>query len=145
LENNVAFVNEKISVEEKSKDSFTGFSGPFGLVKPEDLEVSYWTIDRERSAFLLYTGGGGGSHVGSPRREWYGLHWNGEIARFAADEVVSVDERGQLLTWEYPELRLPESTTISRQDWVALLKDALEAMGLSYHREWVYAVRCDIR
>jgi hypothetical protein len=98
LENNMAFVNEEVPPNAKRLYSFAGFVGPFGPMNPEDLNHDRWTIDHERNAFLLYTGGGGG-HVDSPRREWYGLYWNGEAAHFAADQVITADGQGQLLTW----------------------------------------------
>ncbi len=108
----MTFENESVPTDAKEKYDLTGFVGPFGPCKVDDLELYKWTIDRERNAFLLFVGGGGGAHQGVPRREWYGLWWGGEIAHFAADEVITKDSQGQLLTWDQASLRLPVQTQV---------------------------------
>ncbi len=138
----MTFVNESVPTDAKEKYDLTGFVGPFGPCKVGDLELYKWTIDRERNAFLLFVGGGGGAHQGVRRREWYGLWWGGEIAHFAADEVITKDSQGQLLTWDQASLTLPANTNCTREHWIGLLRDALDAKGLGYNRNYVQEVKC---
>jgi hypothetical protein len=140
MENYMAFINKEVPVDEKKTYDFRGFQGPFGPCKPEDLGTYMWTIDRERNAFLLATGGGGGQHQGVPRREWYGLYWDGAVAHFSGDFVVSRDPRGQLLTWEQPKFIVPSHSQKHRSEWVALLKEALDVQGLYFDRSNIYTV-----
>ena len=138
----MTFVNEPVPADAIEKYDLNGFVGPFGPRKVIDLDLSMWTIDHERLAFLLYTGGGGGPHQGAPRRKWYGLWWNGEIAHFEGDEVVTLDSKGQLLTWDHAALKLPNHTKIPRNLWIEVLQEALEEKGLGFNRNFVYAVVC---
>lgn len=142
----MTFINESIPEDIKQTFDFSVFHDPFGRPhKFESWGQPMWTIDKERDAFLIYTGGGGGEHVGTPREEWFGLWWKGDVVHFSGQPIVTEDEKGQLLTWQVPKLFVPPHLIDRRAEFVALLKDALEGKGLGYRRDYVYAVKVDLQ
>ena len=52
----MAFVNEAVPEEQKSKFDPKVFFDPFNFNQP--IRAFRWTIDRERDVFLIYLGGG---------------------------------------------------------------------------------------
>jgi hypothetical protein len=141
----VPFINEDIPDPDLKNFDVSSLKNIFGKpFKFEPFGKPKWTVDRERNAFLLYVGGGGGDHLGTPREETHALWWNGDVASFTGDLIVTQDESGKVLTWDRPRLHLPDHLKSRRDEFLALVREALDAKGWGYDRACLNAVVVDL-
>lgn len=127
----MTFVNEHIPETEKEKFTFPVFTRPDGS-KPT---LSWWTIDRERNAFLVITNILGGGYEGTPETHYYVLSWNGNLIRFAGDPQTSGSmETGQVMSWRLHHLVIPPALQNSQKEVLQLIREALDAKDWPYRR-----------
>lgn len=133
----MTFVNELIPEAEKDKFPFPVFTRTDGS-KPT---LWKWTIDRERSVYLVCVKKEGGSYEGTPETRHYILKWKENLISFAGESVITGRVKiDQAISWHIHHLAIPPSL-INRKDKVLILiREALEAMGWLYDRECLVAV-----
>lgn len=126
----MAFVTEHIPSDVLDSFDFSIFKEMFERHLPSKLRpTANWTRDKDRDAFLLWTGGGGGPHVDAPRQDMFALWWKSDIVYFIGEPVDSRDSDCQVLTWKNVRLGIPDHLKPRRDEFVALLKEALIAEG----------------
>lgn len=126
----MTFVNEIIPEEEKAKFTFPVHTDRNGS-KPT---LKKWTIDRVRSAFLVFTDSEGGGYEGTPITKHFVLSWGGELIYLSADPSPCFrDENGGVVKpWRVHDLRIPPSLAGRRDDVVQLIREAFRTMGDLY-------------
>lgn len=157
----MAFVNEEYSAEEKP------FVDRLVAKRPPSTRIpgsSWWTVDRERKAFLALVGLSGGAHEGTQETNHYVLlcqrfsaHWNGEAQEiehyvlvldgyeicFSGEyHMTGYRSKGepQIMTWTIHQLSVPFGLASRKKEVLALVREALDAQGLGHHREYVASV-----
>lgn len=121
----MAFVNEEISDEDKSRIStaiaFEKISAQAQWV-PRFLPPEYWTVDRERGVYLFYLTGGGREQL-----PYYVLGVDGQTVVFNVDDKSkgnhSVGIRGQ---YEVHDLRIPSALEARREEIKEIIRQGLE-------------------
>ena len=134
---NMAFVNEIIPEEEKAKFTF-----PVSTQRDGSKPTLYmWTIDRKRNAFLVHTKSDGGSYEGTPEEMHYVLSWHGSLINFIGTYAIggNLDE-GYVISWHLRELVLPPELKMLDEDAFALIREAMDVMGLRFNRTRIAAV-----
>jgi hypothetical protein len=115
----MGFVNEKISEEDVKKYDFEGLSKTFH-VSLSNLKYQ-WTIDRERSIFLVF--------LIQHREEEYChflLWWDGQFIPFSISYLATGNPYGELsITWDKPLFAFPDDFNASYDEVVRVLKEAL--------------------
>jgi hypothetical protein len=84
----MAFVNEAVPEEQKSKFDSKIFFNPFSFNEP--IRPFRWTIDRERDVFLIYLGGGGRSRRDPNYLRLAGRATSSSLMVFKRQRVVAV-------------------------------------------------------
>ncbi len=137
----MAFINERIPEDFKNTFDFSIFSGPFSYWKPKDIELYKWTVDRERDAFLLHLASGGRGLPEEPTHSWFVLYSKGDLLYFDSEVQRKKDEHGWLMTWTNPNIRIQNGKEGRSTELIALLYEALAAMGWLWDSTRVYAVK----
>ncbi|MCB1863344.1 MAG: hypothetical protein KDI47_16690 [Gammaproteobacteria bacterium] len=133
----MAFVNERIPEEEKEKFTFEVFTHPDG----EKPTLYKWTVDRQKNAFLVLTKVIGGGASGTQETEYFTLIWNQHLIKFSADAITGGSrETGYFLTWNVHQVEIPQEIQDMREDIQTLIRDALDAKGLFYRRNFLTEV-----
>lgn len=136
----MSFVNELIPESEKEKFPFPVDTRPGGG-KPT---LWKWTIDRERNAVLVHTGGGGGGHQGTQRMDFYVLSWSGSLIDISASRLPSKRvEKGVVMSWRINKLDIPPVLQSRQEELFQLIKESFAAMGDIYDGEQYVAVNVD--
>ena len=109
----MAFVNEKFLQSEKARIDEL-IAGRPQFVRASGL-MPWWTVDRERDAFLVLIGKEGGMPEGTQETQHYALSWEGNIVRFAGDSKRNRNSKNTLITsWRVHRLDAPPSTQRKR-------------------------------
>lgn len=125
----MAFVNELVPEEQKSKFDPKAFFHPLGGYP---IVTYRWVIDHERGAFLIRLGGGGpweGGDAPKPR-EYLALSWKGNIVKSEA----LYSETGRFLDgnlvgcWDVVEVNIPPALEARKDVVLELIREGLEAM-----------------
>jgi len=135
----MAFTQEPIPEDFKKIFDFSIFHNELG--RPFELpnwEGQRWTIDKDRDAFLIPTGGGAGAHLGCPRSDWFGFWWKGDVVHFHADQVYSED--GCVFTWANGFLELPVNLEARRTEIFTLIQEALRCRYSTIGSQGAYTV-----
>jgi len=140
----MAFVNEEYSAEEKPLVDSLVEKRPSLTQVPGS---SWWTVDRERNAFLVIVGKEGGTYEGTQETKHYVLSWQGELIRFAGDPVLSHTSKNgtvsTVMSWRIHQLFIPVPLKQNYYEVRQLICEALDALGWLYSRERVVAVHVD--
>jgi len=121
----MAFVNEKISDEDKAKLSsiltFEKISAQAQWI-PEFSSPRWWTVDRERGVYLLFLTGGGREQL-----PYYVLGIDGQTVVFNVDNVGKGNQSiGIHGCYEVHDLRIPPALESRRDEIKQLLREGLE-------------------
>jgi hypothetical protein len=124
----MAFVNEKISEEDKARIDWSPY-----LVLPQSrspFEPFMWTIDRNRDVFLMWIGKKiPGPHLGPVL---FGLSWKGTLIHFLANVKIQTDPAPKRdMSWDI-ELPIPDALMADKTEIQIALKEAIEAHGYQY-------------
>ena len=133
----MAFVNEIIPEEEKAKFNF-----PVSTLRDGSKPTLHkWTIDRERDVFIVHTKSEGGSYEGTPEERHVVLSWRSCPVNFIGTYAIegSSDE-GYVISWHIRDLVIPPELKIHERDVLALISEAVDAMGLRFKRNQIAAV-----
>lgn len=138
----MAFINERISPEDKQKHNLTDDSNFYRA------GTTSWTIDRERNMFLIMRVGAG--REGAPGEANWAFYWRGHLLDIRLRALsVGVDPDGKH-GWEHRKVLeingLSEEVARKRDDILADLKEALTAhqgMGI-YSKLTSYEVELDV-
>lgn len=136
--NIMAFVNEAVPEEQKSKFDPKVFFNPNSGWMHRPIELYRWTIDRERDVFLIRLGGGGpweGGDAPKPK-EYLALSWKGEVVKFDARVTATGTPKAWVADWAVLDIRIPQAMEAQRDTVLQLIVEGLDAMGNSTcHRE----------
>lgn len=117
----MAFVNEIISAHDKANFDFSQIKRPPLCVDP--IEPHYWTIDRKRDIFLIWTLGG---NEEEQNVHHFALWWRGDVVHVKLErDAVGQNKTHVTSTWRLKQLRLPSHLESSRAEVVEVLKEAL--------------------
>jgi len=123
----MAFVNEKISDEDKSRISsaitFEKISAQAQWI-PRFPEPSWRTVDREKGAFLIFLTGGGREQL-----PYYALAIDGQTVVFMFNVKrggEGSDTTGTKEHWEVHDLRIPAVLESQREEVKQLIREGLE-------------------
>jgi len=134
----MAFVNEKYSAEEKSfVDSLVEKRPPLTRIPGS----SWWTVDRDRNAFLVIIGAVGGGYEETQTTEHYALVFGEYEIRFSGEyQVTGSRSKGepQIMTWNIRQLSIPSG--LEKDQTLTLIQEALDAQGLHNSRASVSSV-----
>ena len=137
----MAFVNEKYPSEEKARiDALVETRPP--LTRSPGLS-SWWTVDRDRDACLVFIGSEGGAYEGTPETEHYVLVIGEHEIRFAGRYQVQGQLRNgepQVIAWNISQFSIPSDLASQREEVLALVREALDTLGLHYSRRNVASV-----
>jgi hypothetical protein len=121
----MAFVNEKISDEDKLKISpVASFENISALAKwiPEYSEPTRWTVDRERDAYVIFLTGGGREQL-----PYYMLGIDGMAVIFNVEEKGKGDVIvGLEWHWNVYDLRIPGTLKSRRKEIKQLIREGLK-------------------
>jgi len=135
----MAFVNEKYPVEDKLfVDSLVAARLPF--TRSPGLS-SWWTVDRERNAFLALVGKEGGGYEGTPETCHYVLVVGEYKINFSGEcQVTGNMSKGepQIVIWNIRKLSILSG--LEKDQALALVQEALDAQGLHNSRGSVASV-----
>ena len=128
----VAFVNELVPEEQKTKFDVKVFHSPWTPRRP--IEPYRWVIDRERDVFMVPLGADGSSgDPANPKPKTYlALVLRGEVIKFDAafKEAGNWKEGIFGADWEVMHVYLPPSLMDSRHSVLGLIEEAMEAYGM---------------
>jgi hypothetical protein len=133
----MAFINEPISAEAKATFDFTVFRSMFGgFHKFKDWQLDRWAVDIDRNAKFLYVMAGGGAHVDAPHVCRHALWWNGSVAYFDAEDQTEWDRvSSPIISWLNSKIVLPKALHAQADEVVAMITEAVHAMGWSFSQE----------
>ena len=118
----IAFVNESISVYDKANFDFSRIKRP-PLYYVDPIEAHYWTIDRTRDVFLIWTLGG---NEEARNAHHVALWWHGDLVRIGLErDAVGQNRMPVTSTWRLRLMQLPSHLESSRAEIVEALKEAL--------------------
>jgi hypothetical protein len=137
----MAFINELISDVDKARIDWSKFKA---YSYSDSHRPWKWTIDRERDVFLVGLALDGYDDTGT-RPDIYILYWKGDIIRVEArSNSKGGFETGVDMHWKISKIDIPSHLEHLRQEIVMVLREAIDAHGLTYKREPVKFVRIDI-
>ncbi|MCM2309635.1 MAG: hypothetical protein NDI91_19430 [Sulfuritalea sp.] len=121
----MAFVNEKMSDEDKSRISSTityeKISAQAQWI-PNFSEPSRWAVDRERGTYLIFLTGGGREQL-----PYYVLGVDGQTVVFNVyRNGEGSDTAGSKEHWEVHDLRIPPALESRREEVKQLIREGLE-------------------
>lgn len=117
----MAFVNERISDEDRLNFDFSHFKRPPLYI--DSIEPYNWTIDRERNIVLVWTRGGTEEERNA---QHFALQWKGQIVYAKLErEAVGLNANHVTSTWRMKHLTIPPSIEASRNEIIEALKQAL--------------------
>ncbi len=137
----MAFINEIMPEEEKEKLPFSVTTDRDGS-KPT---LWKWTIDRERNAYLVFSGSAGGGYVGLPLTKHFVLSWDGELTYLSADpgNCYYDDSGGVVQPWRIHNLKSSPALDDHKDEVLKLIEEAFRTMGKLYDGEQYASVNVD--
>lgn len=126
----MAFVNETIPEEQKSKFKFPVKTRPDGS-KPT---LWKWTIDRDRDVFLVCVDVEGGGYEGTPVTKHFVMSLKGELISLSADPLNCIrnEAEGVVMPWRLHKLVLPPAFSERKDEAFELIRQAFRTMGNLY-------------
>jgi hypothetical protein len=122
----MAFVNERITEEDKKRIDFSAIKLPIFYDRPIPNDHLYkWTVDREREVFFMRLKRRGEEF---PNSSFYTLWWKGDIIYLELETDIWTNE----CKWIVRMLKIPHHLQGKREEIVQLLKEALEVFGSFY-------------
>jgi hypothetical protein len=120
----MAFINEKISDEDKLKiSSIITFEKIQALARwiPKFRVPSRWTVDRERGVFLIFLTGGGREQL-----PYYVLGIDDQVVVFNVEEKGKGDDTvGLKWDWSVHDLRIPTNLELRKEEIKQLIREGL--------------------
>ena len=117
----MSFVNEIISDEDRRKFSVAAIKRP--PLYSEPIDTRYWTMDRQRHAFLIWTRGG---NMEDQTLEQFALVVDGTVVYVRLDHEADGAFSSHVNSrWHLRGIDIPPELEPRRQDVLALLRDAL--------------------
>jgi hypothetical protein len=138
-ERQMAFINERIDTPETIRE-FDGLK----LVSPVTggpPERWMWTVDRERGVYLVSLGGGFGD---MPRIFALVLPEGTVRIEGRSSEQGAIAARAVEIEWNVSAVRIPRALASRTGQILALVREALDAHGMSFDREPVRSVKISL-
>lgn len=138
----MSFMNELMPESEKNRLSFQVETRPDGS-KPT---LWKWTVDRERDAFLVFTGASGGSYEGVQTTFSCVLSLSGRLFKFFADPYLGErSAAGQVMRWVIHDLEVPDVMGVSKEELMEIIREAFDVIGHVYDRNNYAFVKVEFR
>ena len=127
----MAFVNERISEEDKKKYGF-------------DYSKTFWAIDRESNAFLILCGGLPTFNERNDMVQFYELYFNGNVSYIQTyytmatiEEIKEGKKTRYDVIFNIDLLQIPQSLKNDLQKVKSLISDAFKVAGFFFNSEKV--------
>lgn len=132
----MAFIHEDISAADREWFNSFGLTNP---VTRRSLHALEWTIDRERSAFLVALGGQGGYTSDIPM--YYALVWKDHVVNLETFSTSSGNlSTGIEMFWKIPKIEAPGELLGNQAELSEVIREAFDAEGFAGRRDCVTKV-----
>ncbi|CAD6872413.1 hypothetical protein [Methylomonas fluvii] len=141
-ENNMAFVNETLTEQDKAWFASFNFQSEFSR---EPVPVPRkWTIDHENEAVLIVLEGQGADGYDVPPL-FLTLIWKGTVVKIEAyNKGTGNFKTGTEEWWRVTEIRCPKILEVESSTVLQLIQEGLDALGSGHRRDVVKAVHIQL-